>query len=179
MVTRAVAGLVSALSLVQPSRALTTHSTGLVWSEGAIQLVKSLSVSEREKLLAEDDDFLAQKPMRITAERVTHESPSMGDGKTRIPSDNGSTITKIVHFQRHGQGYHNLLGDILRDAGIKPNIDSKDPTINPWIRPEIVDSPLTETGKWQCEQQRSLASNLDPELVVAVDPQKATDFRKG
>eukprot|EP00537_Pseudo-nitzschia_pungens_P005412 CAMPEP_0172360382 /NCGR_PEP_ID=MMETSP1060-20121228/4413_1 /TAXON_ID=37318 /ORGANISM="Pseudo-nitzschia pungens, Strain cf. cingulata" /LENGTH=383 /DNA_ID=CAMNT_0013082359 /DNA_START=92 /DNA_END=1243 /DNA_ORIENTATION=- len=74
--------------------------------------------------------------------------------------------TKIVHFQRHGQGYHNLLGDVLRDAGIRPDIFSADPTINPWIRPEIVDSPLTELGKRQCEEQRAGASLLKPQAVV-------------
>ncbi|KAL3921042.1 MAG: hypothetical protein SGILL_002959, partial [Bacillariaceae sp.] len=93
-------------------------------------------------------------------ERVENSSDAMSD------SDSDVTVTKIVHFQRHGQGYHNLMGDILRDAGIKPDIDSKDPTINPWIRPEIVDSPLTETGKWQCEQQQGVASTLKPDLVV-------------
>jgi len=77
-----------------------------------------------------------------------------------------SIATKIVHFQRHGQGYHNLLGDVLRDAGIRPDIFSSDPAVNPWIRPEIVDSPLTELGKRQCEGQRASASLLNPEAVV-------------
>ena len=166
MVCRVVVGLFGALSLSHPSRALSTASTsGLVWSDAAIQLVKSLSMSEREKLLAEDDGFLRQQPIRITAERVDASS-SLDNGITSMHSDDGTTRSKIVHFQRHGQGYHNLLGDILRDAGVNPDIDSKDPSINPWIRPEIVDAPLTETGKWQCEQQRSVASNLNLELVV-------------
>ena len=85
-----------------------------------------------------------------------------GDG------DGGVTVitTKIVHFQRHGQGYHNLLGDVLRDVGIKPDIHSSDPAINPWLRPEIVDSPLTELGKRQCEGQRAVASLLKPEVMI-------------
>jgi broad specificity phosphatase PhoE len=77
-----------------------------------------------------------------------------------------TVITKIVHFQRHGQGYHNLVGEMLREAGVKVNIDSMDPSVNPWLRPEIVDSPLTEMGKWQCAQQQQVVTRLNPELVV-------------
>jgi hypothetical protein len=124
-----------------------------------------MSIAEREKLLIEKSDFLSKQSVRIRGERWD-KSSMIGNGAIGAsPSDDG-TITKIVHFQRHGHGYHNLLGDILRDAGIKPDIDSRDLTINPWIRPDIVDAPLTETGKWQCEQQRCLASSLHPELVV-------------
>ena len=28
--------------------------------------------------------------------------------------------TKIIHFQRHGQGYHNLICDMWREMGNEP-----------------------------------------------------------
>jgi broad specificity phosphatase PhoE len=138
-------------------------SASFIWSESAVQLVKKLSITERAKLLAEDGAIFKGKPIHIRGERV--------DDDCKAPPllqecDKDGVVTKIVHFQRHGQGYHNLMGDILREAGIKVDIDSMDPTINPWIRPEIVDSPLTETGKWQCAQQQPIAKRLNPELVV-------------
>jgi broad specificity phosphatase PhoE len=139
-------------------------SSGLSWPESAVQFVRALSVSEREKLLADEGSLLLERPIHIKGERVD-QSSFLSDNNQRIGSCE-TEITKIIHFQRHGQGYHNLMGDILREAGIKPDIDSLDPIINPWIRPEIVDSPLTEIGKWQCEQQQSLASKLKSELVV-------------
>ena len=41
-----------------------------------------------------------------------------------------------------------------------------DPNINPFVRPEIVDSPLTEHGRAQCASQRSKASILNPEILI-------------
>lgn len=140
----------------------TTSSTQQLWSESAVEFARKLSLSEREKLLAEEGAIVRDKPIYIRGHRVTDNISF--DDKHETNSD--CTITKIVHFQRHGQGYHNLLGEILREAGVPVSIDSTDPTLNPWIRPELVDSPLTETGKWQCAQQQPIAARLNPELVV-------------
>ena len=101
-------------------------------------------------------------------------NPGNDDGET----DPNIFATKIVHFQRHGQGYHNLLGDVLRDVGVRPDIFSSDPAINPWIRPEIVDSPLTELGKSQCKAQRPVASLLHPEVVIVSPLQRAVQTAK-
>lgn len=140
-----------------------------VWTESAARLTKELTISERAKLPA-DNEGIGARPTKIYAERLNHPASSKIEElvakESRWPVDKDCAVTKIVHFQRHGQGYHNLMGDILRDVGIQPDIDSQDPAVNPWIRPEIVDSPLTETGKWQCSIQRGVASNLNPELVV-------------
>mmetsp|Transcript_2450 Transcript_2450/g.4001 ORF Transcript_2450/g.4001 Transcript_2450/m.4001 type:complete len:331 (+) Transcript_2450:93-1085(+) len=142
------------------------------WSEAAIQLAKDLTVSQREKLLSEDHDgdvvIARSRNVRIVAER--YDPTKAKDWTTLQLNQRGESdtavATKIVHFQRHGQGYHNLLGDVLRAAGLKPSVDSRDPTINPWLRPEIVDAPLTETGKDECRNQRAVSSLLRPELVV-------------
>jgi broad specificity phosphatase PhoE len=139
------------------------------WSESAVQLAKDLSVSQREKLLSEDGaNIVGLRKTRIIAERLdpTNVGDWMRQGGDSADVDADDTITKIVHFQRHGQGYHNLLGEVLREAGLKPSVDSMDPAVNPWLRPEIVDSPLTEKGKEECRQQCATASLLNPELVV-------------
>jgi len=122
--------------------------------------VKGRSKSNSAMQQTANDSINPEIRIRIRAERCP--------GTTKpIPSQKGtSSITKLVHFQRHGEGYHNLLGDVLRTAGVTPSVDSFDPAINPWLRPEIVDSPLTETGKDQCRNQCELASKLTPELVI-------------
>ena len=77
------------------------------------------------------------------------------------------TSTKIVHFQRHGQGYHNLIYSILSDANAPlPDVYLNDVKSNPFLRSEIVDSPLTELGREQCRSQKDLASRLSPEVII-------------
>jgi len=75
--------------------------------------------------------------------------------------------TKIVHFQRHGQGYHNLIYNILSDANVPlSDVYLNDVKANPFLRSEIVDSPLTELGRQQCRSQKDLASSLSPEMII-------------
>ena len=131
------------------------------WTQSEIQVANALAIDEQEKFRTEEG-FVEDRPVQITATRL---------GTTTSTDDNDNSspntiVTKIIHFQRHGQAYHNLLGDILRDVGVKPDIDSPDPKINPMIRPEIVDSPMTELGKEQCRGQRPEAALLHPQLVV-------------
>ena len=68
--------------------------------------------------------------------------------------------------QRHGQGYHNLLGDHTRALGAKFDIMDPDPERNPFAKTEIIDSPLTYKGRKEAVLQRPVASALNPELVV-------------
>ena len=84
------------------------------------------------------------------------------------PAQNSSAIADIYpHSPDFFIGYHNLLGDVLRATGFMPSVDSMDPVINPWLRPEIVDSPLTEVGKEQCRTKRQFAAkHLKPELII-------------
>ena len=46
------------------------------------------------------------------------------------------------------------------------NIYESDANKNPFLRPEITDSPLTSLGRDQCLEKRGLAASLSPELVV-------------
>mmetsp|Transcript_26402 Transcript_26402/g.40018 ORF Transcript_26402/g.40018 Transcript_26402/m.40018 type:complete len:297 (-) Transcript_26402:138-1028(-) len=98
-------------------------------------------------------------PISIRAERYGHDSNSL---KEHL----GKNQTKIIHFQRHGQGYHNLIYRILDECGVPVHdVYDPDPTVNPFVRPEIVDSPLTEHGRAQCNNQRLKASRLKPEIL--------------
>lgn len=54
----------------------------------------------------------------------------------------------------------------MLDAGITPDISVEDLALNPWRRPEVTDSPLTELGKEESLARRYQASALNPQLVV-------------
>ncbi|KAL3939642.1 MAG: hypothetical protein SGBAC_005668 [Bacillariaceae sp.] len=77
--------------------------------------------------------------------------------------------SKLVHFQRHGQGYHNLIFRILEENGLPiTDIYHPDPNQNPFVKTELRDAPLTELGRSQCVDQRVnvQALGLNPELVI-------------
>lgn len=124
-------------------------------------------------------DVKSKREFLIRIERYRYENKCDSTSKTgglekASTRCSKSEITKTVHFQRHGQGYHNLLYNVLNDAG-KPVTDiyDRDPTKNPFVRPEIVDSPLTELGRQQCSKQKSkINSNgtmmhIQPSLIIA------------
>lgn len=97
-------------------------------------------------------------PVKIRAQRFLADDPTQSEG---VPPED----CKVIHFQRHGQGYHNLLYVVLKDNGIEIK-DIYQPD-SPFLRPEIVDSPLTEKGRAQCALQRQeLACKLNPELLI-------------
>lgn len=127
------------------------------WSDVAIKAAKDFTVSQRQKL--RDLGALdIERPIKIIGEPVdTAENAMLG---------NADTNTKIIHFQRHGQGYHNLICDIWRELGKPIDFDSADPNMNPVVRPEFLDPPLTELGMQQCRRRRPVCSLLNPELVI-------------
>ncbi len=88
------------------------------------------------------------------------------DKDDSFPTATSTSDTKIIHFQRHGQGYHNLICDMWREAGRPIDFDSSDPNLNPVVRPEFLDPPLTALGIQQCSSQRGICAGLNPELVI-------------
>jgi len=110
------------------------------------------------------------RPITIKAEKISlsdHEPMATTDCKTGSSGDEGVLInTKIIHFQRHGQGYHNLLGDISREFGRKFDINDQNPSINPFVRPEIQDSPLTQIGRTEATSRQADVSLLKPQVVI-------------
>ena len=176
--------IVQGLSQFTSSSRLSATAKGAaaVWSEA--DLLKEMMAQQMNN--ADDDAAPMPRKIHIKAELLDPKSKFSNVDELLLPSNgnaenaptNNVVATKIVHFQRHGQGYHNLLGDVLRDVGIKPDILSSDSSINPWIRPEIVDSPLTELGKHQCEGQRAVASLLKPEAMVVSPLMRAVQTAK-
>lgn len=137
----------AALFALPTARAMSTAG----WSDVALKAAKDFTVSQREKLrnLGALD---IQRPMKITGEPVGTEG--------------GDDDFKIIHFQRHGQGYHNLICDIWRELGKPIDFDSSDVELNPVIRAEILDPPLTHSGIEQCKARRAECSKMSPELVI-------------
>lgn len=65
--------------------------------------------------------------------------------------------TKIVHFQRHGQGLHNQIYQHHVDNvtnGVPINLSETNPKLNPLVLPNVIDAPLTDKGRDQCSNQR-------------------------
>ena len=62
--------------------------------------------------------------------------------------------------------YHKFIGDILKDANTQSDIHSSNPERNPLLRPESVDSPLTETGIKQSVTRWPEAALLKHEVIV-------------
>lgn len=119
----------------------------------AIKAAKDFTISQRQKL--KDLGALGiQRPIRIIGTSISDSH------------DGDNVNSKIIHFQRHGQGFHNLICDIWREKGLPIDFDSDDPDLNPVIRTEFLDPPLTETGRHQCKDRRSECSKLSPELVI-------------
>lgn len=132
-------------------------------SDVAIKAAKDFTVSQRKKL--QDLGALdIQRPLRITGEPIGFGiSDECDNSEDSISTD---SVTKVIHFQRHGQGFHNLICDIWREKGLPIDFDSGDPNLNPVIRTEFLDPPLTETGRQQCKDRKSECEKLSPELVI-------------
>jgi broad specificity phosphatase PhoE len=126
------------------------------WSDVAIQAAQDFTVSQREKL--RDMGALdIPRPIRITGEPI---------GTEKSLKDEEEDNTKIIHFQRHGQGYHNLICDMMREQGMPIDFDSPDPKFNPVVRPEFLDPALTALGVAQSKARRLDCSQLNPELII-------------
>jgi len=128
----------------------------------AINAAKQFTITQRQKL--KDLGALdVERPVRIVGEPVIHKYDA-ADSKSSTSSS--ASNTKIIHFQRHGQGYHNLICDMWRELDRPIDFDSSDPNLNPVVRPEFLDPPLTALGMQQCRSQRDLCNGLAPELVI-------------
>lgn len=94
------------------------------------------------------------------------------DGEVPVALGDGE---KRVHLIRHGQGFHNLLADIYKELGKKFNsATGEGGADNPYLRPEVLDPPLTEVGRSQARWLQPLAKSLRPELVVVSPMVRAT-----
>lgn len=127
------------------------------WTDVAIKAAKHFTVSQREKLQREGV-LGVSRPISIVGcfnnglgAAVCVDDP-VTDASEKIPykaagTTTKTTITKTIHFQRHGQGYHNLICDMLRERNQPIDFESTDnPMLNPMLRMEFLDPPLTHSG---------------------------------
>jgi broad specificity phosphatase PhoE len=98
---------------------------------------------------------LRSRPMRIRAHALAAD----------VTKVDASSNVKTVHFVRHGQGFHNLLADMATSLGTKWTQFSISPE-NPYVRPELLDAPLTEIGRQQAYQLQSTIAPFPVELVI-------------
>ena len=139
-----------------PSASSVSASSG--WSDEAIEHARSCAIMMRKRL--HDGGAMGiRRSIRIRAERVSGDGAGPRGGGHRSDA-------KVVHFQRHGQGYHNLMAEVWRESGLDFDIDDADAARNPFVREEIVDAPLTLKGRAESEARRPQAAALGPELVV-------------
>jgi broad specificity phosphatase PhoE len=120
-----------------------------VRSKAGAQSATTLALAEKES--AEHMFGMEECRATIQAKPLTIKAHALHD-----PSAPASCT--VVHFVRHGQGFHNLLADIHLEAGIEWTNHVKTPS-NPYAKDELLDSPLTDKGRIQ-------ATMLQPELAA-------------
>lgn len=74
---------------------------------------------------------------------------------------------KVVHFVRHGQGFHNLMADMYKTRGIEweQYTHTKE---NPYILPELLDAPLTEKGRRQAYVLQPVVQEFNDQVELVV-----------
>lgn len=162
--TTRAAHVAAANSRQSPSK----DGTEAEWSRVALRAAKDMTKSQLAKLRQAgllDDGVVHQKqskqPIKIIGEPVMGNDAAVGDDQ----DSSSGTITKIIHWQRHAQGYHNLICDLWRE-GQGLDLDSTDPSVNPMVRSEVLDPPLTSLGINQCHARREQCAALSPELII-------------
>ena len=128
----------------------------------SLQIAQTMGWANYKETLREAGAMDIERPIKIKAQKIE-------DITTGLIEEESNLITsKVIHFQRHGQGYHNLLGDITRSFGVDIEIDGTDPQNNPFVRPEIRDSPLTHFGRSEAMTRQSEVKSLGmtPEVVI-------------
>jgi broad specificity phosphatase PhoE len=131
-----------------------THPT--VTEQVAVQ-----ECSEHMENMDQVYQLFRDRPLLIRAHNQLH-------GVSDSSSSSSSSITKTVHFVRHGQGFHNLLADLATAAGTTW-VQFSQSSNNPYRRPELLDAPLTEIGRQQAyrlHQQDIPQLSHPPELVL-------------
>lgn len=147
------------------STATGTTPTTEGWSAVEMETVRRETARTRKRLQAEG---VVGIPRAVSIRGQAAPVDSVNHESTLSPPDSTSTtvVTKTIHFQRHGQGYHNVVCEMWRELGQPVNLDSHDAALNPMKRLEVMDAPLTEVGRQQCMARSAQASRLNPEIMV-------------
>ena len=106
-----------------------------------IQLAKKES-SHHYHGMPELQSIIQTKPLKVKAYALDDTSaPQTAEEQNNV---------KVIHFVRHGQGFHNLLADIYSGQG-KEWTQFKIEENNPYVRMELLDAPLTDKGRKQAQ----------------------------
>lgn len=122
----------------------------------------TIALSEKES--AEHLEAMGGLSEFMRSKQLTVKAYAMDDPDA--PSAQEPNV-KVVHFVRHGQGFHNLMADMFKARGVEweQYTHTKE---NPYVLPELVDAPLTEKGRQQAYALQPTVQSLQPqpELVV-------------
>jgi broad specificity phosphatase PhoE len=109
--------------------------------------------------MSEAADTMKARPLVVNAYAM--------DDPSAPPLDQPNV--KHAHFVRHGQGFHNLMADLAKEAGRKWENCVNAPE-NPYVMPEITDAPLTAKGRAQAAQIQEIVEAMDatakPQLIA-------------
>jgi hypothetical protein len=120
--------------------------------------------------MAEAKETMKSRPLLVKAYAMDDpEAPSLSNNNSD-DDDNNNCVVKHVHFVRHGQGFHNLMADLAKEAGVVWENCTNTPE-NPYVMPEISDAPLTAKGREQAALLQPVVAALKkaqkaPQLVV-------------
>lgn len=113
-------------------------------------------------------------PIAMTAKPLKVYAYAINDPHAQSLTSNGQSksndkIVKMVHFVRHGQAFHNFLADMYTLQGLKWKQFDNNSMDNPYNKPELLDAPLTETGRIQAASLQFTVDSLKekPQLVVS------------
>lgn len=113
-------------------------AAGTIHSDVTLALAKKES-AEHMVGMKELFEMMRHKRLRVKAY-------AMDDPEAPSPASNANV--KVSHFVRHGQGFHNLMADMVTSHGRTWKQFEKSPN-NPYTMPELLDSPLTDKGRKQ------------------------------
>jgi broad specificity phosphatase PhoE len=86
--------------------------------------------------------------------------------------------SKVLHFIRHGQGYHNLIEEIAIASGaIFTDVADYETAVRErrfYLKPELQDPPLTARGYADARLLQAMNAIISPELIIASPLKRAT-----
>jgi broad specificity phosphatase PhoE len=139
-------------------------------SDAALALAQKESI-EHMYGMSELQETMKCRPLLLRARILDlNEQKQQQQGNSKQGTE--KSTTKIIHFVRHGQGFHNLLADIMSSQGYSWQQFSHS-TENPYVRPEILDAPLTEIGRQQAlaiQSRIRLCDTIPPPDCIFLSP---------
>jgi broad specificity phosphatase PhoE len=141
------------------AKASAFSTVSVATDHNAITLELAKKESAEHLNQAMQDLYASMRNRPLTAKAYALDDPNAPDV--------GGTNVKVVHFVRHGQGFHNLLADLAKQDGREWEQYSKSKA-NPYVMPEILDAPLTDKGRQQALLLRPRIQSFanQPEVVV-------------